>query len=341
MKFHGRDIDPISFWTEYVEFPQHTKEDGSEFSPLVYCPNPAHDNFRSPAFQVNLRNPLVHCFSRCGIEGTYEHAVSVIEGLYDKYEVEKAGKNRRERMIRLSKAHREARRIILRGSKPSRGARHIARPVKKSTAIAQLDLDYEHYLPQVALEYLEQRCISGNEIGMWEIGWDPDEKRIVFPARDLDGNLRFLIKRAVDPRAQPKYLYSGGSEKTSVLYGADMIGEFKHIVLTEGVLDAIKLHTFMQPAVAILGTGISDQQVRVIPKLRPKKIYLMFDKDPAGVRNIEIATQKLRSYPLHVCRYPVGKSDPAELSYEEVERSIKTAVPILIWRQKLRKIRFE
>jgi hypothetical protein len=61
----------------------------------------------------------------------------------------------------------------------------------------------------------------------------------------------------------------------------------------------------------------------------------MFDKDIAGVTNIEIASKKLVKYPLMVCRYPKDKSDPAELTKQEAERSIERALPIISWRRNL------
>ena len=101
MNFHGRNIDPVAFWSSYVEFPTHMGRD-EEFAPLVHCPNPAHDNFRSPAFQVNLRHPLVHCFSDCGISGTYEHAICVVEGIY-----------REARMMRIVEGTSEIQRMLI------------------------------------------------------------------------------------------------------------------------------------------------------------------------------------------------------------------------------------
>lgn len=336
MKFRGRDIDPVALWSEYVEFPSNTKEDGSEFSPLVFCPNPQHDNFRSPAFQVNLRLPLVHCFSRCGIGGTYEHAVAMIHGLYEKHQVSEAT-NERERTIRRRKAEREARKIILRGAKTSVFTRvhDEKRPVAKTKYARKLE--YERFMPEAGLRYLKSRGVSGREISLWELGWDPENQRIVIPGNDENGRLRFLIKRAVKESQQPKYLYTEGFEKTSVLFGADtVLKNPAGIILVEGSLDVIKLSKYGLPAVGILGTGISDRQRSIISNLRPKSIFLMFDKDAAGVRNIEIAYEMLKHYPLHVCRYPKGKSDPAELSEKEAEHSIRGAIPILIWRKRLR-----
>ena len=139
MKFRGRDIDPVAFWSEYVDFPPNMREDGQEFSPLVHCPNPAHDNFNSPAFQVNLRLPLVHCFSRCGIEGNYEHAVALIHGLYEKYKVSEA-KTPRERVSRIRKAKNEAKKMILRGAKPSvfKTVGVEPRPIAKAKRLSKL-----------------------------------------------------------------------------------------------------------------------------------------------------------------------------------------------------------
>lgn len=335
MKFHGRNIDPLSFWSHYVEFPTNM-DTNSEFSSLTYCPNPAHDNYRSPAFQVNLERPLVHCFSRCGIEGSWEHAVCVVEGLYDQFQVDLAT-SRQERLKRVHRAHRAARRVILRGSTSTRTlSTHTRTPVKKKQ---QKRLDYETYLPPVAIEYLTKRGITDLSISFWGIGWDPDAKRIVIPCVDEYDRLSFLIKRAVLPGQNPKYLYSEDSMKTNVLFGASKVTtKSDSIVLTEGSIDAIKLYQYGIPATGILGTGISHEQVLILSRLRPRRIYLMFDKDMAGIRNIEIAADKLRLYPLYVCRYPRGKSDPAELTRQEALRSVESAVPVALWRQKVKKL---
>jgi hypothetical protein len=303
-----------------------------EFAPLVHCPNPAHDNYRSPAFQVNLRYPLVHCFSDCGISGTYEHAICVAEGIYEKFKVEEAT-NRQERTRRKNRALREAKKVILKGA-TGFSRREKAVFTKKKPAI---DLHFDTYLPQVAQEYLADRGISDHSISLWGFGWDSDEKRIIIPAHDTTGKLRFLIKRAVLPSQNPKYLYSEGAVKTEILFGASKMRMGKDLVLVEGSLDTIINTQHGLSTVGILGTGISDAQVRILAGLRPRKIFLMFDKDLSGIKNIEIASRKLRRYPLFVCRYPAGTSDPAELTTAQAQRSIERAIPAALWREKLRK----
>jgi DNA primase len=194
-------------------------------------------------------------------------------------------------------------------------------------------VEYASFLPPIATEYLDGRGIDADAIARWEIGWHEDEKRITLPAKDLNGQTRFLILRAVKEGQQPKYLYKPeGVSKNSLLFGAcnlnrGLIRSFG-LVIVEGSLDAVKISSYDLPTVAILGTGISPQQCGILSRLRPRRIYLLFDKDSSGVRNIEIAAKKLREQSLWVCRYPHNRSDPAELHREEALRSVDRAMSI-------------
>ena len=313
-------------------------DETDEFSPLVQCPNPNHDTLKRH-FQINLQQPTVHCFAHCGISGSYEHAVCIIEGLYEKFKVGEAT-NERERKQRRFRAYREARRSILRtagGSGKSgmaRVQRNGHRNSRAAKAISADALRYESFLPAAALEYLERREISSESISEWQLGWLPEERRIAIPGKDENGRLRFLIKRAVSERQNPKYLYTEGFQKTSLLFGACVIDQgmisSEGLILVEGSLDVIRLHQHgLRNTGAILGTGISEQQRRIIARLNPPKVYLFFDRDSAGIRNIEIAIPMLRKYPLYVVKYPQGKNDPAVMTNAEAHRQISRAVPAL------------
>lgn len=340
MNFHGRQIDPVSFWKKYVDFPAGMKSNDT-FSALVQCPNPNHDTLKKH-FQVNFQEPMVHCFAHCGISGSYEHAVCVMEGLYEKFKVEEAT-NARERKARTWRARKQARKLIIKGSAPSKfhqkpGVRKKSRVTPESaTTVRSDDLTYESFLPPLAMSYLERRSITDSSISKWQLGWLPEDKRIAIPARDVDGRLRFLIKRGISEKQQPKYLYTEGFPKTSLLFGACALDlglvHSDALILVEGSLDTILFHQHgLLNTVGILGTGISDQQVRIIERLKPKRIIFAFDRDAAGIRNIEIASRKLRKYPLWVMRYPSKKFDPAELAKEEAIRQISKAVPLTLFK---------
>lgn len=334
MKFKGRGIDPLSFWSRYVDFPANLKIDGP-FLPLVQCPNPDHPTMKRH-FQINVEQPTVHCFTYCGISGSYSHAVAMIEGLYEKFKVEEAT-SERERKIRVARAHRAADRIILRNSRTG----SITVPKKRQSGDIRIgkpkSFQYDTYLPPVAREYLTGRGISADSISLWGLGWDAEQKRIVIPVKDEHGRVRLLIRRAIDSRDGPtKYLYSEDVDKTSLLFGACHIDlemlRSDGVVLVEGALDAIRLRQHGIQAVATLGTGISNRQAAILDRLMVRRVYLMMDRDAAGVHGIEIAERKLRTTALFICRYPRGRHDPAELTRKEAHRSIAKARPLSLWK---------
>lgn len=313
MKFQGREIDPISLWDNYVEFPGNLQAtiDG-KFLPLVKCPNPEHDTNKRH-FQINIVDGLVHCFALCGISGTYTKAISLIEGC----------------------SERDARKIILGHKRRGSVGNAIAKKRHAVGVKSKIPIpDYESYLPPVALDYLRDRGITENSVAAWELGWDADEKRIVIPAKDLRRITRFLVKRSVFPHQHPRYLYAPeGVSKNALLFGCCFtdpgLVKSHGLILVEGSLDAIRLYQHgHRNVVATLGTGISEIQRRIVSRLRPRRIYIFFDRDSAGINGIEIASRRLRKYPLYVVRYPKGKSDPAELGRKEVERAISRAIPL-------------
>lgn len=310
MKFRGRAINPIQLWENYVEFPPNMKVDvNDEYLPLVKCPNPDHQTEKRH-FQINVRRPLVHCFANCGISGTYEDAIALIEGV----------------------GNREARRRILRNS--SLGKPEIRRKRTRTVdVVSDVDLSDFSFIPQIASEYLERRGISHSSIALWQLGWNPEEKRITVPAFDFQGRLRFVIQRAVFKKQWPKYLYPDDCDKDRLLFGACQIDlgmvRSQGIVLVEGSLDVIRLHQHgFRNVVGVLGSFVSEFQAKEISNLRPKRIYTMFDKDASGVgATISAYNRCGRSIPLRVCRFPKGKDDPAELSREEAVRVIEKSWP--------------
>ncbi len=324
MNFRGHEIDPIKLWQEYVELPPNASEDEGPFLPLVYCPNPEHDNTRSPAFQINVRQPTVHCFSKCGISGSYEHAIGKIRGIPEKRARKEILRAAGTRGIRRSKG---ARRTSIRDQRKNR-----ALAVQQASQSFEDALRSFSYLPQVALEYLDSRGIGGASVSKWRIGFNPDSKRIVIPAEDDRERIHFLIERAIRPKDFPKYLYSEGGERNSLLFGAchankDRI-KSEGIILVEGSLDCIRLHQEgFDNAVAMLGT-FSKEQIRRIEKLRPKRIYCFFDRDTAGVWAVEAIQRSFGTTPIFVLLYPKGKNDPAEMDGKEVERQLERALTI-------------
>lgn len=356
MLYRGRELDVVSLWGQYVDLPGSLESPLPTYLPKVKCPNPAHDTFKRH-FQVNARKPWVHCFGHCGISGSYEHALCVILGIYEQrgitseeVQLAKTVRTIKEEVAtakareRVGAAHKEARRTIFKNTSLGRLSPIVStdqRGNRKSVSGASWIAKDEQslrggafqYLPSEARAYLDERGIQASARGKWQLGYDEESERLVIPALDDRGNFAFLIRREIKGNSSLKYLYTNGAIKTSLLFGACMADRERiqsfGIILCEGSIDTIALHQMGQTtAMGILGTGISKKQVRLIDKFSPRRIFLMFDKDLAGIENIRYAQERLTKFPLLVCRYPGGKSDPAELTKEECERSIARAVPI-------------
>jgi len=312
MNYQGRQVDPVAVWSEYVQFPSTMDASEKGFLPLTVCPNPEHSTNKRH-FQVNADKPLVHCFAECGISGTYEHAIALIEGC----------------------TKRQARRIIL---KHSRVGKVSVKKKGQKTEITADALEYERYLPHVALDYMRERGFSYETISRWELGWDAEDQRIVIPACDSRGRVKFLIRRAVKPKVEPRYLYTDGADKNSILFGLDKIDQGMirsvGIVVVEGSLDVMMCHQHgVRNSVGLLTSKMSEFQARQIASLRPKRIYTMFDADVAGIEATISTHGRLPRLPISVCRFPKGKTDPATLTKEEMERVIRRAISFAEFRK--------
>lgn len=328
MIYGGREIDVVGLWGKYIDIPPNIGSPLPIYLPKVVCPNPAHQTTKRH-FQVNTKKALVHCFARCGISGSYERAIAILEGLYTDKGVPD---------------ERAARRLILRQSRVALGRAVDESTMRGERKTVDADAAVEHdrkrfiggqfqFLPRTARAFLDLRGVDASARGKWQIGFDEDADRIIIPAFDERGVFRFLISRALDRAGAGKYLYTEGTQRTSILFGACYIErealQSRGLVLCEGPFDAINLHSKgATTAVAILGSGLSRKQVRLIDKMSPKNVYLFFDCDAQGVEYIFEAYAKIKKIPLYVCRYPAEKEDPAELTREEVKYALDNALPI-------------
>ena len=161
-----------------------------------------------------------------------------------------------------------------------------------------------HHLPLNAGDY------ATNQYGDAFTG-----NRIVFPLYDENNELVGLGGRSVEKlgaSVSPKYLFSRGFPKASVLYRAEYAFEQVqsqvkqgkknfNLYLCEGFLDALRLEALGMHAVAVMGSSISEHQVRLLKSIGnglPKKdatltVVVCFDRDEAGLRGAADVCLKL------------------------------------------------
>ncbi len=123
--------------------------------------------------------------------------------------------------------------------------------------------------------------------------YDRFRDRIIFPIADARGRITSFGGRAMDPEARAKYLNgpeTGLFHKGRTLYG---LGETRrlisageagtHVVVVEGYMDVIACQRADVPALAPMGTALTEEQMEALWRLDPEPT-LCFDGDAAGQR---------------------------------------------------------
>ncbi len=177
---------------------------------------------------------------------------------------------------------------------------------------------------KLALKYLHDRGISSTQIERFIIGLSPKAKnaqsnyllkshtkkniiesgiaiertnemvdrfknRIMFPIRNLKGEVIAFGGRGIQPNVKPKYLNSPETDifkKTHTIYGLyELLKQNKKpdfILVVEGYMDVISLHqNDIVTAVASLGTAFSSSHYKQIER-HTSHIVFCFDGDTAG-----------------------------------------------------------
>lgn len=115
--------------------------------------------------------------------------------------------------------------------------------------------------------------------------------RIIFPIKDVEGNIIGFSGRAYNLNQEPKYFNTTETavfKKNRLLYNFSsakkMIRKDLNLIIVEGFLDVIALATInINNVVAIMGTNFSLEHLKEIKKIT-KEIILFFDGDEAGVK---------------------------------------------------------
>lgn len=162
--------------------------------------------------------------------------------------------------------------------------------------------------------WTDERHFLSSTVRAWELGYDPIMRAGTIPVRNFSGVYLGIILRHVDPNVRPKYLYQRGFSKSEHLFGAHKAKYHNSIVVVEGALDAIALWDVGAPAVALMGSQVSETQKMLLRTLGPTYVLIATDADEAG-RIAGKAVQESLPGEVKVgwYRYPQGVKDPGEL----------------------------
>lgn len=272
---------------------------------------------KTPSFNVNSDKQIFHCFG-CGVGGDAFKFLELQEGLNFPEAVktlaEKAGitlpvdtgfrkdkktEDEHKALLTIVAAAAEYFRQELAGPAGSTARAYLTKRGVSDAIINDFALGYARPEWDGLLRHLKQK---GFALGLMEKAgliikrnegegyYDRFRARIIFPIRDLSGNVIAFGGRVMD-ESLPKYLNSPETplySKSNVLYCLDKAKEparkLGYFIIVEGYLDALACHQFgIQNALATLGTALTEGHLRLMKRFA-QKIVLIFDPDPAGVK---------------------------------------------------------
>ncbi|MBO4668251.1 MAG: DNA primase [Bacilli bacterium] len=137
--------------------------------------------------------------------------------------------------------------------------------------------------------------------------YDLFRSRIMFPLKDLSGNIVGFSGRIYDTVSSSKYMNSQENiifKKSTLLYNySDAVNEIKKkdsVILFEGFMDVISAYKAgVYHTVATMGTALTEQHIKTILSLT-KNITLCFDGDEAGIKANKRAIALFNKYGVNV-----------------------------------------
>lgn len=144
--------------------------------------------------------------------------------------------------------------------------------------------------------YMFERKLDLLTIRKFDIGYDAENNCITFPIKDPDGNILFIATRNVSTKFfhYPEYV-----EKP--LYGHYEINrekrkgvEVSEVYVCESMLDALVIWRYGKFAIALNGTG-SSEQYELLRKSDFRVLILATDNDDAGRRARERLKKNVRN----------------------------------------------
>lgn len=158
--------------------------------------------------------------------------------------------------------------------------------------------------------YLRERGIAGTIVEKARIG--EVAQGLVIPWVGRGGEVIFPAVRAWE--GTPKYVIPPGVDKGAQLYGWHL-GIGRQAVLVEGELDAVNLHQYGYPALAMGTSHITAAQVADLREVR--EVFILLDGDSAGERGaVSVYAALCASRPTRILQVPLGR-DPGDLSEAE------------------------
>jgi len=178
--------------------------------------------------------------------------------------------------------------------------------------------------------YLATRNVDPKIAELYELRFDDLRGRVVFPVRNVLGELVGAVGRTIHKGVEPRYYNYFNFFSGNHLGGLLQTTLFNHsrIIVVEGYFDMLRIAEWCweNDAVPVCSwkSELHENQVKVLASL-DKNVQLWYDGDTAGQKGAQVSKLKGESYGLHfkLAKLPFG-TDPDELTKNEFQEIFKT-----------------
>jgi len=226
---------------------------------IIFCP--FHGNHRTPAGEVDKRSGIFFCFS-C------HKACDLIELI----------------MHTSGRTYFESVRYIKSKEQESTIENDINRQLIEKPLYTQFDEFTIKRLNNAALEspravtYYQGRRISKDSVIRFALGYSEKQDMVTIPVHSPDAMPVGFVGRSVEGK---EFKNTPGLPKSKVLFNLHRVKTAPKIYVVESSFDAIRLDQCGFPAVATLGSNVSNFQIDLLQRYF-NDIIVIADNDEAG-----------------------------------------------------------
>lgn len=161
--------------------------------------------------------------------------------------------------------------------------------------------------------YMRQRKITEQVASVFKVGYDKEENAITFPCWDWSGGLVAINRRCVDKK---QFRLASGINKAVYLLNFIRQWNINTVIVCESQINALTCWGYGLPAIALMGTG-SSEQYEILRKSGIRNYILCLDGDEAGRKGTQKFIKNMNKDVLITdIRMPITK-DVNDLTKEE------------------------
>ncbi len=262
---------------------------------IIFCP--FHPNNRTPAGEVDKRSGKFFCFS-C------HHIADLVELI----------------MHTTGRTYFESVRFIKTKEQASLLTADVERQLYVKPDYVLFNKDLIHTLNQGAMSsqraiaYYRGRSITDDSVRLFQLGYSEKQDMVTIPVHAPDGMPVGFVGRSVEGK---DFKNTPGLPKGKVLFNLHRVKASSKVFVVESSFDAIRLSQAGLPAVATLGSNVSNTQIELLHKYF-NNIVILPDNDEAGNNMVERITKKLGSR-VSVVKLDKKYKDIGDMSDDEIK----------------------